>query len=274
MIKINLLPSDLRGKAARETTPAGPAAGKAATAGIIAGVTALCLLAAFLFYSKVNSAVREADEWKKTVANKQSVYDKKLSENQQMKEKWDRMTIQEEILNVLMPDDPLLWSEKLNMISNMIPEGVYITDLEVQESTELVETERSIQLRKEYEDKKAKAKGKEGKEGAKEDKLALPDKAPEPIKKPIIRQTLILKAIATGQDRTERFDKVREFGRRMKEYQMQGQQGKVRRFMDNFQPDIFFGTGEATVHDGVEVWDFEMRLTTRPFGYTPSDAKS
>ena len=279
MIKINLLSPELQGRTAADralAVPAGPLLGKLLVGVVLVAVVAICAGTGYTFWSQVATVSSEDARLMTQAARMQKEYDRNLAKNQDMKKKWDRMKIQEEILSVLMPDNPLLWSEKLNMLSNLTPAGVYVTQLEVEEATELVETEHSKQIRKEFKEKKEKQE-KEADKKSTEKKTGEKEEAggqePPVIRKPVIRQTLTIKAVATGKDQNERRARVQAFQESLKNYSAKSHTGAVRRFMDNFAPDVAYGTQEATVYDDMEVWAFEFKLTTQPFGFTPKEKR-
>lgn len=259
MIKINLLPPELRGKKVGETIPAGPMAGRLFVAVAILATVIIAGGVVYYYWSKVTEAVLACEEMDQKVTRLQKLYDAQFSKNQEMKKKWDRMKIQEEILNSLMPSNPLLWSEKMNMVSNAIPSGVYVTQLSVEESTDMVETDHSRKMREDYEVKKSQLKKGETLE------------EPPVVKKPIIKQTLSIKAASTGKDDNERFDKMLQFERALKNYSITNSKGEKRTLMDNFIPEIAIGTAESTTLDGMIVWAFEFKLITKPFGYSASE---
>lgn len=258
MIKINLLPAEIRGQKIKEKTTIGPVLSNVLVMIVVLAVLTVSGMTAFFFWNKVATVSKQYDQVNAKATQLQKEYDKRATKNAEMKKSWDRMKIQEEILNALVPDDPLLWSEKMNMISNAIPSGVYITELTVEESTEMVETEHSKALRKDFELKKAKLKKDE----------TIPE--PAVVKKPVIKQTLNIKAVATGKDENERFDKMLAFERSLKGYTLTNNQGKKRQLMDNFISDIAIGTAESTTLDGMPVWAFEFKLISKPFGFSPN----
>jgi len=273
MIKINLLPPELRGRKARDRMPAGPVVGNILLGAVVLAVVLVCGATGYNLFSAINTVSAQADRLGQEAAIKQKEYDRKTKENQEMKAKWDRMKVQEEILNVLVPNNPLLWSEKINMLANLIPAGVYVTQLHVEENSDLVETEYSKRLRQEYDQKKARIeKQSTGKEGVKEyQQQAEVIVEPPKTMKPVITQILSIQGVATGKDQNERRNKVQAFQERLKKYSMTNKAGKTRKFMDNFTPDVAYGTQEAKVQDGVEVWGFEFKLTTRPFGFSSKE---
>ena len=134
MIKINLLPPELQGKKGRSKVSV-----DVSLAPLIIGLATVIVVAGCGFFGyntikEVSTSKKQADEMQNARDEKKQEYDDNLAGYEDMKKKWDRMRDQEEILKVLIPEERLIWSEKLNMLANLIPEGVYITELEFQAS--------------------------------------------------------------------------------------------------------------------------------------------
>ena len=157
-----------------------------------------------------------------------------------------------DVLNSLDPPDRILWAEKLNMLSGLVPTNVFLAEVDVTEKVDMVETEQS---------KAARAKWQKMKKADKEK-----TKEPAIVTKPVISYVVKLTGLASGRDNVEQFDNMMKFHQAMTEYQMVGQGGETRRFMDSFNPNIEFEKVEATVYEGVPVNQFVFKLTTRPMG--------
>jgi hypothetical protein len=267
MIKINLLPPELQAKKARAVSaPGGPMAGNILVIGVTVILLTIVSVAGGMMYTTVNRA-RNAQAMAEGVLQvKKATYNRMKTQYQDRMVKWNRMKNQEEVLDVLMPDDRLLWSEKMHMLSAAMPVGVFVTGIKVTEESKLVETKYSLERRKDWEEQMAKAE--QIAEPAKKDsaKKALGTQ-PEAIQKPIITQTFVLDAIATGNDGNDRFDKMLELEKSLQSYTTVNAKGVARRFMDHFLPEIEFGSMESDEVDGVAVWRFQFLLKTKSFGF-------
>ena len=277
MIKINLLPPELQGKKGRakvRTAAFGgisPAVGTALMAGVLVVFLAVWIIVGYgLIYSPISKAeAREKDLNAQHDAQKK-ILDGKNAEHKVRLAKWKLMQDQKEILQELKPANRLLWSEKLNMLVNLVPQDVYITGVEVTEKVDLVETVSSKEARDAY------AKKKRDSETALDEKqkaAKVRDLGPEPkiIQKPVISQTFIIKAATLiREDGSDRIAKVSEFEKNMQQYEMKNAKGEVRRFRDFFEKTqddeqklaVNMGLMEQKLLDGVFVWAFEFTLNT------------
>jgi len=261
MIKINLLPPELQGKKVRAkaaiaapTTALGP--------GLAIGLAAAFFLVLWavvgytVIWKPVSAAKGERLEAQNAFDKAKSLLDKEQEAHKEKLAEWNLLQNQKEILEVLMPDKRLLWSEKLNMLASLRPDGVYLTGAQVIEDRQMVETKQSAQARADWARRKAAFDAKEISED--------PGEEPKKIEKPLIKQTLVLNAVGTGERPTDRFDKVVEFERALQGHESAGPKGDKRRFMDFFQNEIQLGVMEERDQDGILVWAFEFRFTTLP----------
>jgi hypothetical protein len=284
MIKTNLLPPELQGKKRKSAKRAAPGGGGASSP-VGFGVLALALgvvfllvagLSAYQVYGKITTASELAKKNEKALDKAKKKYKAEYSKYETELLQWNLLNDKKEILETLMPEDRLLWSEKLNMLSALTPEGVFVTDLEVTESVKMIETKGSIERRKAWEEKKkVQAKRKKDEDAGK--KTAGPKvnigKKPKEVKKPIITQTLILDAVTPwdeeGGAHRERYI---EFQKQMQTFTTKNEAGEVRVFKDQFKltedgKNIIINPGvqEKKDVDGVPVWAFQVTLTTQPF---------
>jgi hypothetical protein len=153
-----------------------------------------------------------------------------------------------EILNSLNPTNRLLWSEKLNMLADLIPPNVYITDLLMTESINNVETLESQQRRVEWE--------KAGKKGT----------APSVVKKPVIKQSLRITGITFAENSEKRLQLVLDFLNALQEYSYRTASGETRHFMENFDDFVKIVNIPTVVVQGVEVNQFIFVISSRPLG--------
>ncbi|MBN1867893.1 hypothetical protein JW916_11430 [Candidatus Sumerlaeota bacterium] len=275
MIRINLLPSELRGrrgraKAAAAATAAGPPTPALGNFLVVAWLIVVIAVVGYLVNSnwKTYAAAKDkAQQARTAIQEREDKIRRQEEESRELLRLWDRLKIQEEILNSLMPENRLLWSEKLNMLARLLPEGVFITRLEVAEETKMVETERSKANRRDWESRQRANRSERG--SGRSGSSSQEDKEPEKIMKPQIKQTLRLKAAAIGEDKNERFDRMLKFENALKVYEQENRKNQTRRFMDGFSELVYGDIDKDEILmqdaalDGVQVWEFDMELPTR-----------
>jgi hypothetical protein len=163
-----------------------------------------------------------------------------------------------DILYALDPEDRLLWSQKLNQISDLVPDNVFVTHLTVTETITKKETPGSIKRRTEAE-QRIKAAKKKGQSSA-DQKLEPP---PAPVFYPEIVQKLTIEGIAASESEPERINLMNEFYDNL----MKGQNPKTKitaDFMKGFRPGIqLHGLTPATV-GGRGVAKFSFTIDTVP----------
>ena len=275
MIKINLMPPEQQGKGAGKAarTAGRAASGKVVSGGsssapnIVTGLVAVILFGLVAYggywvFGVISESNQEVQDLNKKLKSLEATYQNKVGKYEENYRNWELWKDQEEILQVLMPKDRVLWSRKVNMISSAVPPGVFITEIEVQESVRMVETQRSIKRRQDYEARKKRLNEQYENDGQKVQAELGPK--PEEVKKPEITQTLSISAVSTGENGNDRFDRMLAFQKALENYEMKGLKGEPHRFMDGFKPEIDFGPMEAEMLDDVAVWSFEFRLATKP----------
>lgn len=246
MIKINLVPPEFAGKRRKEKIAA-PKPSFIVTL-VLVGLAALVVCEGVLVYraraaseKALKAAISERDDMQKKIEALEGEY-------KALKEIKDLVANQIEILHSLNPPDRLLWSEKLNMLADLIPPNVYITDLRMTENVENVETLESKTRRAEWE--------KAGKEGT----------PPAVVKKPIIKQSLQITGITFAENSEKRLQLVLDFLNALQRYSYRAPGGEVRRFMDNFDDLIKIVKIPTVLVQGVEVSQFTIVITSQPLG--------
>src|SRR5690606_10492980 len=139
---------------------------------------------------------------------------------------------------------------KINMLANLVPANVFLTEVKVQEQVEMVETEASRLAREKWENTDKKDRGEQ----------------PEAVRRPVIHYDLTISGMAPGRDSTQMFDNALEFHRAMIAPQMVDTDGLTRRFMDGFVNNLDVGSIEADVHEGQRVNKFVFKLRTEDVG--------
>lgn len=244
MIKINLVPAELAGKKRREKIAA-PKPSFIVTL-VVIGLFVVVVCEGLLMHrakaasdKALKTAISEHDEVKGKIDALEGEY-KSLRDIKML------VANQIEILNSLNPTNRLLWSEKLNMLADLIPPNVYITDLLMTESVNNVETLESQQRRAEWE--------KAGKKGT----------APAVVKKPVIKQSLRITGITFAENSEKRLQLVVDFLNALQEYSYRTASGETRRFMENFDDSVKIVNIPTVVVQGVEVSQFIFVISSRP----------
>lgn len=250
MIKINLLPQTSQKGVAARATGGGSNHNKALLlAGTVVVMVALNAMAGWAAFRSVYTAKEEVDR----IKDKCDLVDKqiknRMSEADLVRKYREVVTNQMDVLKSLDPPERILWCEKINMLSNLIPPEVFLTEVAVTEHMELIETEASKAARSKWE----KAKEKVGKE-------------PEIVKRPIISYQMKLTGLALGKESVDQMNNVMKFHTAMTSYRMSDGKGREHRFMDGFNPNIDLGSIEAAVYQGTPVNQFTFTLRTRTMG--------
>ncbi|MBN1518423.1 hypothetical protein JXA32_17815 [Candidatus Sumerlaeota bacterium] len=194
MIEINLLPDDMRkGGRAKSSKPV-----KAKTApgtGISPLVPFVFLL--MLAGTAVAGYMMLIDYYQKKVEVK-AIVDKELQLSNDVKRRQNELKDLErletevntrlKILQSLDPEDRLFWAEKLNIISDLRLENIYLEKIELTEEVEDVETPESQLRRAEWQ------------RARQRDANSVPRAEPRKETRPKIEQTLVLHGICEPED--------------------------------------------------------------------------
>lgn len=250
MIKINLLPPELIGKKKAKKISARPSASLTVYL-ILIPVYLITLLILYRVYDTKTSSKRELDQTTKKLEKLKKDKSSQEEKFRDLKETFSLLNDQIEILRALDPPNRLLWSEKINMISELIPKGVFLTSIKVTEKVEQLETAESKKRQVEWN-----AQGK--------DKKGTP---PEIVKKPVIRQTLEMEGITYSEKggSEERLALLVQFHQALKTFKWKNHYGEDRAFMDNFNPEIKFKDIQDSKVLDKEVSKFTFIITTKPF---------
>lgn len=249
MIRINLLPEELRGRGRRTIGASRPGV----SAGTIAAIAALILIDLAAFYAifhRIQAAKDKTAEMKAELADKTAERDKLMPDYVLLRDLREELIVKEAILKTLDPPDRILWSQKLNMLCYIVHPEVFITNLNLTEDVQMVETEASIKRRQDWEAMATKPAG----------------GPPEPVKVPIITQTLTITGITTGDTNREQLDSFREFWTALQSYKTKDNRGADVGFMDGFAKTEVPESGLVfdQVVGGKDVGQFTITLTTVP----------
>lgn len=257
MIEINLLPDHSTGgkKKPKKQAPGAPGSGKEKGAIFMLGFVMFgaVVVLGHNGWSKVHEAKLayvELQGEKATLDEEVAAHSEKAQEILRLRKLF---TDQLEILNSLDPPDRVLWSEKIDMIADLMPADVFLTEIDVTENIVEVELESSIEARQKWEA--------DGKKGPK----------PPAVMKPIITHTMRLAGVTTGSDNVEQFDNVIRFHDALISHESVNHKGLKRRFMDQFNPNIDFESVEATIYENVPVHEFTFTLRTNPTSDGPNE---
>lgn len=247
MIKINLLPQDMSG-------------GKGAVAGEqSSGAMLVVLILVFVFganaalagylYMSGNEASRrlvavEAEH--KEITEKLNKQQVTFRANNASLERMKRLI---SVAEQLDPPERVLWARKLNMLPMLVPDGVFLTELNVTQQSREVETPESIKRRNEWSKKKT---------------------GPQPEVERIrnIQQTLLMSGIAYVADGSDnqRLQQINTFYRNLqsKPVKLPFDQEEAN-FMVGFagRPDVASAVTTQTF-DGRQVSSFSFSLKTKP----------
>jgi len=251
MIRINLLEEGEKAKRPKKGKAVGePLVSKPLVISqyIIIATIVLALIPLFIGYKKfmkVREVVNNVEvERSKKKSNEKQVADLK-KKSAAVKEVLDTLRNQAEVVTKLTPgESDIYWSEKLDYLSDLIPENIYILNLKITESVREVETKESIEARQAWEKNKK--------------------SGPPPPKqtRPLIEQRLILTCIAQAEERENRIRLMTSFQDAMKNHQTI-RHGKVRRFIDNFQDSVIISGIKTVDSYGVECGQFTITLITK-----------
>lgn len=252
MIRINLLPNEGKAKAGGRRAAAGAKAGAPSPAAPKAAAILLVgLVAAIFFIYQSHGAVSKAKSNVSALTDKKTKLGKSVDdlalEAGDIEEKLEILSYQTDILNSLDPPDRILWSQKLAMLSELIPADVFLTELDVEEQVKEVEIPASVEKQKKWEA--------DGKEGTK----------PEVVRQPVITYSMTMRGLADGPSATEQFDNVLKFNKALVDFKTKDNHGQEVGFMTGFRPDIDIRSIESTLFEKqYPVTEFEFVLRTVP----------
>jgi Tfp pilus assembly protein PilN len=257
MIRINLLPEkEIKRRRAERAAPTGQFSGL--TMAIVAAIFAL--IGGYYYFGIYRRQATVASA-ARVQRNRRDLLDTQIEKRQrsaQELQKVERLSKSMlDIVYALDPEDRLLWSEKINQLSDLIPTNVYVTNLTVTEAILKKETAGSKRLLADWQrDAAGKAKSKA------QQKVAEAGR-PATIFYPEIVQTLQIQAIASSENDAERIRLINEFYDNLKK----GMNAKIKAdFMKGFMDRIEIGDVAPRAMGGRNVADFSFTLKTKPTG--------
>lgn len=251
MLKINLLPGEpgkAQGPARKKSGGASPAPFYLLLALLYMGAIA----SGYFVYEmgaeatrKITERTAQRDKLKKDVARRQAEFEEQNVRSQEIEEKYA-------VVEALGPQNRIFWSEKVNMIARArLNLAVYVTKIELEEQIDERETPESVTRREEW--KNAKEKN---------PKLTTPE--PQPVKQPVINQTLVIQAIAYGNDSSQRLAQIRNFYENLNALQWDRASGVKARFLDRMAPEFEQLPQKVDRVAGVDVLRFGFRIKADP----------
>jgi len=251
MIKINLLPVEGgKRQAAASRRSSGPS--PAPFYLLLVLLYAAALTGGYFVYKmgadaaeRVAAATKKRDDLKAEVQKRQAEFEANNLRSQEIEEKYA-------VVEALGPQNRIFWSEKVNMIAMArLNLAVYVTKLELQEQIDERETPESVRRREEW--KTAKQKN---------PKLTTPE--PQPVKQPVINQTLIINALAYGNDSAQQLAQIRLFSEKLAALTWTRESGEKVAFKDRLAGEFQQLNQKTDRVAGVEVLRFGLSIKADP----------
>lgn len=226
MIKVNLLPTEQARRQAAARRPSGPSPlpfylllalfylGAAAGGYYVYSISAEAA-------RKVEDRTKQRDTLKAEVQKRQAEFEANNLRSLEIEEKYA-------VVEALGPQNRIFWSEKVNMIAKArLNLAVYVTKIELTEQIDERETPESVRRREEW-------------QAAKKNDPKLTTPEPQPVKQPVINQTLNINAIAYGNDSSQRLEQIASFYNNLETLEWKRASGETGKFLDRlakeFQP--------------------------------------
>jgi len=257
MIRINLLP-EKEVKQRRAAERIGPARQVSPLTMLI--IAAVVVLLGSFYYFGVQRRVasrKVAEDSLNEQVNRLTKEIAKRKEGAMKLQEAERITKSMlDIVYALDPENRLLWSEKLNQLSDLLPQNVYISRLIVTEAVSKKETASSKRQHDQWvAEQKAQGKKTTGK--------AAQAGAPPTVYYPEIVQTLQLTGIAYSESDSERIRLINEFYNNL--LRGSNEAAKISAdFMKGFAKQIDFGGAIPRVVGGRGIAEFSFTLRSKP----------
>lgn len=256
MIRLNLLPADSQGKRAPSAQAWMSGSGKGPRQGT-APVVWFLVIPAFLiagglfagvYYYDVYQPQQQLTAQRSELRTLSEDVGRLQSQFSGLREAAIEFERQSEVIDILMPPNRILWSEKFNQISECVPDNVYLSHIRVDEEVQEVPTPDSVAERDAW--------------------LATPENRrqgtePALVMVPRIIQTLSIEGISYADVRDRRIQLVIDFYQNLIAHQSVGRQGETRHFMDHFDGLPTIDYNEIQDVAGVEVNAFRLVLRTK-----------
>lgn len=191
--------------------------------------------------------VQEAKRNKKKeeVQARQAQFEANNLRSQEIEEKYA-------VVEALGPQNRIFWSEKVNMIAMArLNLAVYVTKLELEEQIDERETPESVRRREDWKAEKQR-----------NPKLQTPE--PKPVKQPVINQTLVINAIAYGNDSAQRLQQISSFYDNLRNLTWTRESGETAHFQDRMANEFEQLPHKVDRVAGVDIVRFGFRIKADP----------
>lgn len=250
MIKVNLLPPEAGKRQAAARRPSGPS--PAPFYLLLFLLYGIALAAGYFVYNmgaeasrQVSDTTRQRDKLKAEVQERQAEFEANNLRSQEIEEKYA-------VVEALGPQNRIFWSEKVNMLARArLNLAVYLTKIELTEQIDERETPESVRRREEWQAAKKK-----------DPKLSTPE--PQPVKQPVINQTLIINGIAYGNSSSQMLDQIAEFYNNLVSLEWTRKSGEKARFLDRMASEFQPLDQKADRVAGVDVIRFGYSIKADP----------
>lgn len=255
MIQINLLPQE-----AQNPKAAAAAAREPGQAGGLVVMLLVLLLAlgipgvgAAFVIVRTAASNAELEEVRRQRTNLTNEVRRLEAEYSEISEGLEIARRQWRVIQSLNAEDRLFWTEKLNLLPLLVPDGIFLTRLRVSETVRDSETRESRERREAWE------------------RLPARQRPPQPPREMMttITQTLTIDGISYVADGTsdERLDRIIGFIRALEGQRVRMPfSGEMVSFMDGFRQNVEWTRFTDRNMGGRIVQDFSLTITGIPFG--------
>jgi hypothetical protein len=246
MIKINLLPNADQRKGGASSSVAAGSGFKLFLVILLAAIGGIGYFG-YMTYEKEQASIKKVADAEAKVKKAKDDIKRLKAEYEELSELADRINTRFAIVQALAnPETRLFWSEKVNMLAALRTQlAVYVTKLELQEDIEDRETPESVAKREKWKNDKSASKGPE----------------PKAMKVPVIKQRLIISAIAYGTDSPQRLRQIRGFIDELRTFTWKRRRsGQEVGFVDKLDSNFEVGNQKTDIVADVEVSRFSITI--------------
>jgi Tfp pilus assembly protein PilN len=262
MIRLNLLPDEAQGRRAgaqRWMSGRSSEGARSTTAPVVWLTVIPAFLIAggafgYIYFNDVHLPQQERRSVEAKLNALRAEVSQMESQYSYLREAAERFERQAKVIDILMPPNRILWSEKFNQISQCVPDNVYITHVQVNEQVREIETPESANAHSAW---MATPQNRRGPE-------------PERIMVPSIIQTLAIEGISYARQRERRIQLVLDFWSNLVNHASVGRHGEPRRFMEQFAGPPRIEYNESQDVAGVEVNAFRLVMQTVDLANMPA----
>jgi len=252
MIKINLLQQSGSSRAAGATSVSAPGGGAFLVAGILVATFVVIIgfgAVRFMTWTNdraVTAQVRgEASRLEREIQRKEEQFED-LQEMERV------LRGQVALLETLDPEDRMFWAEKLNLLPMYVPDGVFLTQVRVTESSREVETAESRRRQEEWRRRPSRSRG------------------PQPAQQyqTVITQQMVLEGVSYVSEGSsdDRLELITTFLRDLQTRDVTSPStGETVRFFQGFR-DLNYSNIEGVTIAGRECSRFAFTLRARSIG--------